>query len=129
MLEVMEEVELLNVPTGITGAEEKDDFIISARAIEMISQIKEANEIPAEYYLRLSTRSGGCSGMNYSLGFDSEVGEGDRIMKVRDTELVVDNKSLFYIMGVTLDYTEGPSGSGFVFNNPNNAHACGCGGK
>jgi iron-sulfur cluster assembly protein len=129
MIETMGIGQLNRVATGIQGAEEKDDFIVSASAIEMIAQIKEANEISEDYFLRLGTRSGGCSGMNYTLGFDSEIQENDRTFEVENVNIVVDNKSLFYLMGVTLDYTDGPSGSGFVFNNPNNAHVCGCGAK
>lgn len=126
MLDVMEEVEIISVQTGIVGSEEQDDFNMTVPALEMINAIKAENEIPEDYYLRLGTRSGGCSGMNYTLGFDSEVNENDKIIDVRGLQMVIDNKSLFYLMGVTLDFTEGPSGSGFVFNNPNNAHTCGC---
>lgn len=126
MVETLEQVELLRVPTGIIGAEIQDDFLVTNKAIEVVAQIKEQNEIPADYKLRLGTRSGGCSGMNYNLGFDSEVNEDDRILNINDLEIVVDNKSLFYIQGVTLDFVDGPSGSGFVFNNPNNSHTCGC---
>jgi iron-sulfur cluster assembly protein len=126
MLDVMEEVEIISVQTGINGAEEQDDFSMTVPALEMINSIRTENEIPEDYYLRLGTRSGGCSGMNYTLGFDSEVNDNDKIIDVRGLQMVIDNKSLFYLMGVTLDFTEGPSGSGFVFNNPNNAHTCGC---
>ena len=55
-----------------------------------------------------------------------EINEDDRVIEVNGTKLVIDNKSLFYIQGVTLDFVDGPSGSGFVFNNPNNSHTCGC---
>ncbi|MCX6145670.1 MAG: iron-sulfur cluster assembly accessory protein [Candidatus Kapabacteria bacterium] len=115
MLDVMEEVEIISVQTGINGAEEQDDFSMTVPALEMINSIRTENEIPEDYYLRLGTRSGGCSGMNYTLGFDSEVNENDKIIDVRGLQMVIDNKSLFYLMGVTLDFTEGPSGSGFFF--------------
>ncbi len=126
MFDVMEEVEIISVQTGINGSEEQDDFNMTVPALEMINSIKVENEIPEDYYLRLGTRSGGCSGMNYTLGFDSEINDNDKIIDVRGLQMVIDNKSLFYLMGVTLDFTEGPSGSGFVFNNPNNSHTCGC---
>lgn len=126
MVETLEQVGLLRIPTGINGAEVQDDFIMTDKAVETVGQIKEQNEIPAEYNLRIGTRSGGCSGMNYNLGFDSEINEDDRVIEVNGTKLVIDNKSLFYIQGVTLDFVDGPSGSGFVFNNPNNSHTCGC---
>ena len=126
MADVMENVDLLRVSTQINGTDEQDDFIVTKNASEIIAQIREQNEIPTDYRLRIGTESGGCSGMNYSLGFDSEVYENDRVLSVGNLNIVVDNHSLFYIQGVTLDYVDGPSGSGFVFNNPNNSHTCGC---
>ena len=126
MADVMDAVVLHRVPTGIEGAEAQDDFIITNKAVDMINQVKEQNEVPAEYNLRLGTRSGGCSGMNYMLGFDSEVNDNDKLIESSGLKFVVDSHSLFYLQGVTLDFTEGPQGSGFVFNNPNNDHACGC---
>jgi iron-sulfur cluster assembly protein len=126
MSEVLENVDFVKVPTMITGTEEQDEFIISNNALGIIEQIKVENEIPADFKLRISTSSGGCSGMNYSLGFDSEVNENDVVLNAGNLSIVTDDHSLFYIQGVTLDYVDGPSGSGFVFNNPTNSHNCGC---
>jgi iron-sulfur cluster assembly protein len=120
-------VEFERIPTGINGAIEDDNIFISHKAIEMINEIRKQNEIPEDFFLRIGTRGGGCSGMSYTLGFDNEFDEKiDRQHRSDKVNLVVDGKSLFYMMGVTLDYVEGPDGSGFVFNNPNNAHTCGC---
>lgn len=116
------------IPTGIEGATKQDDFMMTRKAIEVINQIKETNDVPAEYYLRLGTRSGGCSGMSYMLGFDSEVNENDRTIEANGLKMVIDDHSLFYLQGVTLDYADGAHGAGFVFNNPNDDHVCGCGG-
>ncbi len=126
MSEVLENVDLIKVPTMIEGTEEQDEFIISNNALEIIEQIKKENEIPADFNLRIGTSSGGCSGMNYSLGFDSDVNENDVVLNAGELSIVTDDHSLFYIQGVTLDYVDGPSGSGFVFNNPTNSHNCGC---
>ena len=126
MSEVLENVDFVKVPTMIAGTEEQDEFIISNNALEIIEQIKAENEIPADFNLRISTSSGGCSGMNYSLGFDSEVNANDVVLGAGKLSIVTDDHSLFYIQGVTLDYVDGPSGSGFVFNNPTNSHTCGC---
>jgi iron-sulfur cluster assembly protein len=126
MSEVLENVDLIKVPTMIEGTEEQDEFIISNNALEIIEQIKKENEIPTDFNLRIGTSSGGCSGMNYSLGFDSDVNENDVVLNAGELSIVTDDHSLFYIQGVTLDYVDGPSGSGFVFNNPTNSHNCGC---
>ena len=126
MSEVLENVDFVKVPTMIAGTEEQDEFIITNNALEIIDQIKAENEIPEDFKLRIGTTSGGCSGMNYSLGFDSEVNENDVVLDAGKLSIVTDDHSLFYIQGVTLDYVDGPSGSEFVFNNPNNSHTCGC---
>ncbi|MDC1068607.1 iron-sulfur cluster assembly accessory protein [Candidatus Kapabacteria bacterium] len=117
---------LKRVSTGIQGAEKLDDFLITSTALQTVEQVKKQNEIEDEYYLRLGTRMGGCSGIQYMLGFDSEVNDNDKIVEVDDLKMVIDNHSLFYLQGVTLDYAEGAQGAGFTFNNPNNEHSCGC---
>lgn len=128
MTEYLADVELQKISTGIKGAEDKDSIFISKNALEQVTKIKSENNVPEEYLLRLGTRSGGCSGMNYIIGFDSEVNDYDKVIPMQNFNLVVDRKSLFYLMGVTLDYVNDVHGSGFVFNNPNNIKTCGCGG-
>jgi iron-sulfur cluster assembly protein len=124
---IVDEVGKVRIPTEIEGALSEDDLFISDKAIEMIQEIRKQNNVPEDYFLRIATRGGGCSGMNYALGFDNEFDEqNDRKFVTDKVNLVVDAKSLFYLMGVTLDFVDGPDGSGFVFNNPNNAHTCGC---
>ncbi len=87
----------------------------------------EENDVPETYGLRLGVRGGGCSGIMYSLGFDSELRERDTVFTIHDVRLVVDRTSLFYLAGTELDYSDGLHGRGFVFNNPNAARTCGCG--
>ena len=61
------------------------------------------------------------------LGFDSQKRDGDKEVLLGDVKLFVDAKSLFYLMGTELDFTDGLNGRGFTFNNPNAAKTCGCG--
>lgn len=124
----MNDIEVEVIHTGVIGTEEQDALSVTRRALDKIDSIKSENNVPAEYSLRLGTQSGGCSGMNYILGFDSEVNDNDKLIELHNLNLVIDNKSIFYLMGVTLDYVDDVHGSGFVFNNPNNAKTCGCGG-
>lgn len=122
-----EEILCERIPTGIDGAKESDDFFISQRAIEMIQYIRNTNSVPENYFLRIGVQGGGCSGFNYALGFDSEYNQNeDRKFSVQNLEVVIDMRSLFYLMGVTLDYVETPQGKGFIFSNPNNLPTCGC---
>lgn len=113
--------------TGIEGATEADSIFISHRAIEMIKQIRQQNNVPENYFLRIGVQGGGCSGFNYALGFDSEIDvTNDRQFSVQNLKVVIDAHSLFYLMGVTLDFVDTPQGRGFVFSNPNNLPTCGC---
>lgn len=111
---------------GINGADFNDDIFITENAIEALRSVKSENSVPDDMFLRLGTRGGGCSGMNYMLGFDTQVNDNDRTFKIREQNIVIDNKSLFYLLGVTLDYVSNQDGSGFVFNNPYNEKVCGC---
>lgn len=78
--------------------------------------------------LRMGVRGGGCSGLSYTLGFDKEVSDYDKVFEVEDgVKVVVDMKSFLYLKGTELDFTTDLIGGGFKFNNPNARKSCGCG--
>ncbi|OGU59622.1 MAG: hypothetical protein A2X64_04285 [Ignavibacteria bacterium GWF2_33_9] len=85
-----------------------------------------ANSVGDDYALRFAARSGGCSGMVYKLGLDNQTMEGDRKHTEEGINFVFDQKSIYYLMGVTLDFIDDVNGSGFTFHNPNNENTCGC---
>jgi iron-sulfur cluster assembly protein len=76
--------------------------------------------------LRVGVRGGGCSGFQYQLAFD-EQRDGDVIFIHSGLRLLVDNQSLPYVDGSTIDYVDSLQGAGFQVNNPNVVAACGCG--
>lgn len=117
----------LRIPTGIVGAEESDDITITAKAIAEIKRIREQNNIPETYGLRMGVRGGGCSGFSYALGFDAEPRSNDIVLEADGLRVFIDAKSMFYLMGVTLDFSDGLMGRGFTFKNPNATRTCGCG--
>lgn len=100
---------------------------ITDKAANQIKQIMNENKIPDTYGLRIGVKGGGCSGLSYSLGFDAENKTGDTIIEYQNVKLFIDGKSLFYLTGTELDFSDGLNGRGFVFNNPNAAKTCGCG--
>ncbi len=115
------------ISTGIIGTDAADDIKVTLKAVSEIQKIKAQNNIPTTYGLRVGVKGGGCSGLSYTLGFDAESRENDAILEVQGQQVFVDKKSLFYLMGVELDFTDGLNGRGFTFNNPNAAKTCGCG--
>ena len=86
-----------------------------------------AEEENPELKLRVYITGGGCSGFQYGFTFDEKVNEGDTTIENRGVTLVVDPMSLQYLIGGTVDYTEGLEGSRFFVNNPNATTTCGCG--
>ncbi|HAS47244.1 MAG TPA: iron-sulfur cluster assembly accessory protein, partial [Microscillaceae bacterium] len=77
--------------------------------------------------IRVAVKGGGCSGLMYDLNFDAEVKEKDEIFEDKNVKILVDKKSLLYLLGTTLDFTDGLNGKGFHFVNPNASRTCGCG--
>ena len=82
---------------------------------------------PEEGGLRLGVKGGGCSGLTYSITFDTHPRERDRIFEFGGVRVFVDPKSFVYLHGMTLDYEETLMRQGFNFINPNSTRSCGCG--
>ena len=78
-------------------------------------------------FLRVAVKGGGCSGLSYDLSFDTEKGPNDTIAIDKDLKILIDNKSLLYLFGTELEYSDGLNGKGFEFRNPNASRTCGCG--
>jgi iron-sulfur cluster assembly protein len=100
---------------------------LSENASKQVRQLKQAQNLPENVFLRMGVKGGGCSGMSYSLEFDTEMGPHDKEFEIDGIKVVVDKKSYLYLNGTTLDYvTQGLTG-GFTFVNPNAKSSCGCG--
>ena len=89
--------------------------------------MREEGFDPATAHVRVGVKSGGCSGLSYELKFDQESKPDDQLYEDNGVRIVVDKKSLLYLIGTTLEYSGGLNGKGFVFNNPNAQRTCGCG--
>ncbi len=80
-----------------------------------------------EHNIRVSVKGGGCSGLMYDLSFDPEIQNADEVFEDKGVKILVDKKSLLYLLGTTLDFSDGLNGKGFQFVNPNASRTCGCG--
>ena len=79
-------------------------------------------------FVRVTVKSGGCSGLSYELNFDDKVDAAvDDVFENNDIKLVVDKRSVLYLAGTTLDFSGGLNGKGFEFKNPNATRTCSCG--
>ena len=101
---------------------------VTARALKRI-RVAMAKEgvSPEEGGLRLGVMGGGWSGLSYSIKFDTQPRERDRIYAFDGVRVFVDPKSFLYLHGMTLDYEETLMRQGFNFINPNSSRSCGCG--
>jgi len=100
---------------------------LSETASKQVKQLKEAQNLPETAFLRMAVKGGGCSGMSYSLEFDTELGPHDKTFEIDGIKVVVDKKSYLYLNGTTLDYVQQGLTGGFTFVNPNAKSSCGCG--
>jgi iron-sulfur cluster assembly protein len=101
---------------------------LTERAIKRVRiAMAEEGVSPEEGGLRLGVLGGGCSGLSYSIKFDTRPRERDRIYDFDGVRVFVDPKSFLYLHGMTLDYEETLMRQGFNFINPNSSRSCGCG--
>jgi iron-sulfur cluster assembly protein len=115
-------------PVSASGGAPGQGLKLTERAIKRI-RVAMAKEgvSPTEGGLRLGVMGGGCSGLSYSIKFDTQPRERDRIYEFDGVRVFVDPKSFLYLHGMTLDYEETLMRQGFNFINPNSSHSCGCG--
>jgi iron-sulfur cluster assembly protein len=101
---------------------------LTERAVKRVrSAMAKEGISPEEGGLRLGVTGGGCSGLSYSIRFDTQPRERDRIYEFDGVRVFVDPKSFLYLHGMTLDYEETLMRQGFNFVNPNSTRSCGCG--
>ncbi len=100
---------------------------LTEKAKEKISELRDAEGYGDAFNVRVSVKGGGCSGLMYDLGFDDKTTPADKVFEDKGVKVLVDKKSMLYLIGTTLDFTDGLNGKGFQFINPNATRTCGCG--
>lgn len=110
-----------------------EGIVLTDKAAETIKGILQKDNYPESMYLFVGVKGGGCSGLQYVLDLRDEahapVAETDEVFESHGIAIVCDFKSYMVgaLTGTTIDYQESLMGAGFVFNNPNAKHSCGCG--
>ena len=102
-------------------------IIVSDKAKDRILELKREEGRTENEKIRVSVKGGGCSGLMYDLGFDAQIVDTDHVFEDKGVKIVVDRKSLLYLAGTTLEFSDGLNGKGFQFINPNASRTCGCG--
>lgn len=100
---------------------------VSEKAKDQILTLRQEEGRNSDENIRVSVKGGGCSGLMYDLGFDAKVVETDHVFEDKGIKIIVDRKSLLYLAGTVLEFSDGLNGKGFQFINPNASRTCGCG--
>jgi len=77
--------------------------------------------------VRVGVKNGGCAGMSYTMEYAAEVGKLDEVVEDKGVKLLIDPKAVLFLLGTEMDFKVDKLSSTFVFNNPNQTSACGCG--
>ncbi len=99
---------------------------ISETAVSQILRIRDEQNVPADYGLRVGVKGGGCSGFSYILGFDQKKDK-DETYTIQGLTVFMEKAHGIYLLGMEIDWHEGLNNRGFIFNNPNANDTCGCG--
>lgn len=100
---------------------------VTEQAKAKIEELKAKEGKEGGHGIRVAVQGGGCSGLMYELEFDTEERANDHIFEDKGVKIFVDKKSLLYLIGTELDFSDGLNGKGFQFRNPNASRTCGCG--
>lgn len=95
-------------------------------AVRELNKLRDQQEIGEDFGLRIGVEGGGCSGLNYILGFD-QIKEGDTEYNIDGVRVLMNQAHGLYLAGMQIDFQSGLNARGFIFNNPNAESTCGCG--
>ena len=99
---------------------------LTDRAADRIKAIMAQADRPVAG-LRVGVRNGGCAGMTYPMEYAEERKPGEDVVEDRGVQVFIDPKAVLFLLGTEMDFTTNKLASQFVFNNPNQTSACGCG--
>ena len=95
-------------------------------AAARVREIMENSDKPV-LGLRVGVKNGGCAGMSYTMEFAESAGPHDEVIEDKGVKVLIDPKAILFLLGTQMDFQSSKLSSGFIFNNPNQTSACGCG--
>lgn len=99
---------------------------LTDKAAERVREIMAQSHAPVAG-LRVGVKNGGCAGMEYTMEWASAQAKFDEVVEDKGVTIFIDAKAVMFLLGTEMDYQVEKLKSGFVFNNPNQTGACGCG--
>lgn len=100
---------------------------LTDKAYTKIKQLFKESYYDSTYFLKVEVVGGGCSGLKYNMDFQNISKEDDEVFEHLDLKIVTNKKSLLYLVGTELDFSDGLNGKGFEWKNPQATRVCGCG--
>ena len=98
--------------------------LTDAAAARVASLIAQKPDVKA---LKIGIKKGGCAGMEYTMTWANEIGKFDEVIEDKGAVVLIDPAAIMYLLGTEMDFKVDKLSSQFVFNNPNQKSACGCG--
>jgi len=99
---------------------------LSTSAAEVVRDLIRERELEDAYALRVYVSGRSCSGYQYGMALDNRPGETDSVFESQGLKILIDEISMQYMAGATIDYVDDERGKGFLVDNPNAAPACSC---
>ncbi|GLK75542.1 hypothetical protein GCM10008171_07960 [Methylopila jiangsuensis] len=99
---------------------------LTDRAADRVRSIIARSETPI-LGLRVGVKTGGCAGMEYIMDYAAEAAPTDEVVEDKGVTVLIDPKAILYLLGTEMDFVTEKMSQRFVFNNPNQTSACGCG--
>jgi len=103
-----------------------EQVTLTAAAAQAVQDLLSKRDLP-DYALRVFVSGGGCSGFQYGMALDNNIRSEDLEFEMHGVKLIVDEVSVKYLQGASIDYVEELMGGGFKITNPNAVASCGCG--
>ena len=99
---------------------------LTEAAAERIKYVM-ANAVEAVVGVRVGVKNGGCAGMSYTMEYAERIDKADEVVEDKGVRVLIDPKAVLFLLGTEMDYRRDKLAAQFVFNNPNQTSACGCG--